>query len=101
MGSAIAGVAFPAIGSTLGAQWGGQTSLSRGKFMPLAISAVMALIPGYALEVSSRRSDWKNTALVAKLVLGFGVPAAVTFSDRLFRKLRAGPPSDPGELSPH
>lgn len=101
MGSALAGLAFPAIGSTLGAQWGGQTSLSRGKFMPLAISAVMALIPGYALEVSSRRSDWKTTSLMAKLILGFGVPAAVTFSERLFRKLRPGPASDPGDLSFH
>jgi hypothetical protein len=88
MGSAVAGVAFPAIGSTLGAQLGGQTSISKGEFLPLAISAVMALIPGYALEVSSRRADWEKTAAVAKVVLVFGVPAAVTFSDRLFRKLR-------------
>lgn len=100
-GSALAGVAFPAIGSTLGAQWGGQTTLSRGDFVPLAVSAVMALIPGYALEVSSRRSDWEKTSMVAKAILAFGVPAAVTFSDRIFRKLRSPPDSDPGILGSH
>jgi hypothetical protein len=98
-GSALAGVAFPAIGSTLGAQWGGQTTLSRGDFVPMAISAVMALVPGYALEVSSRRSDWEKTSMVAKVILGLGVPAAVTFSDGIFRKLRSSTGSnseDPG-----
>lgn len=93
-GSALAGVAFPAIGSTLGAQWGGQTTLSKGDFVPLAISAVMALVPGYALEISSRRSDWEKTSVVAKVILGLGVPAAVTFSDRIFRKLRSSPDSE-------
>ncbi len=101
MGSAMAGVAFPALGSALGARFGGQTDLSRGDFMPTAIAAVMALIPGYALEISSRRSDWRTTSLVGRVVLTLGVPAAVTFADHLFRKLRPGPASDSGTLSSH
>jgi hypothetical protein len=101
MGSAVAGVVFPAIGSALGARLGGQTTLSRGDFMPTAIAAVMALIPGYALEVSSRRSDWQTTSAAAKVILTVGVPVAVTFADRLFRKLRPAPASDSGNLSSH
>lgn len=89
MGSALAGVGFPAMGSALGARFGGQTSMSRSNLVPLAVSAAMVLIPGYALELSSRRSDWGTTSAVAKAFLVFGVPAAVTFSDRLFRTLRS------------
>ena len=101
MGSAAAGVLFPALGSALGVRYGGQTSFSRGDLMPTAFAAVMALIPGYALEVSSRRSDWATTSMVAKVVLTVGVPAAVTFADRLFRKLRSTSPMDPGDLGSH
>jgi hypothetical protein len=101
MGSAVAGVLFPAVGASLGARFGGQTSLSRGDFVPTAIAAVMALIPGYALEVSSRRSGWQNTSVVAKVILTVGVPAAVTFADRLFRKLRPSPSLDPGDPGFH
>lgn len=101
MGSALAGVAFPAVGTALGARYGGQTSLSRGDFVPLAIAAVMALVPGYALEVSSRRSGWEKTSAVAKVVLTIGVPAAVTFADRLFRKLRPASSLDLGDLGSH
>lgn len=101
MGSAVAGVVLPAVGASLGARFGGQTSLSRGDFMPTAIAAVMALIPGYALEVSSRRSDWQTTSVVAKVILTVGVPAAVTFADRLFRKLRPSPSLDSGDPGFH
>jgi hypothetical protein len=100
-GSAMAGVLFPAIGSSLGARLGGQTALSRGDFMPTAIAAVMALIPGYALEVSSRRSDWQKTSVVAKVILAVGVPAAVTFADRIFRRLRPASSLDPADLDSH
>jgi hypothetical protein len=101
MASAAAGVVFPAVGSALGARYGGQTSLSRGDFLPTAIAAVMAIIPGYALEVSSRRSDWEKTSMVAKVILTVGVPAAATFADGLFRKLRPGPSLDSGDLGSH
>ena len=101
MGSAAAGVVFPALGSALGVRYGGQTSFSRGDLMPTAAAAVMALIPGYALEVSSRRSDWETTSMIAKVILAVGVPAAATFADRLFRKLRSTSPMDPGDLGSH
>jgi len=101
MVSAVSGVAFPALGSVLGARYGGQTALSRGEFGPMAVAAVMALIPGYALEVSSRRSDWEKTSAVAKVILTVGVPAAVTFADRVFRKLRPASSPVPGDLGSH
>ncbi len=101
MGSAVAGVIFPALGSALGVRYGGQTSFSRGDLWPTAFAAVMALIPGYALEVSSRRSDWETTSMIAKVVLTVGVPAAATFADRLFRKLRSNSPMDPGDPGSH
>lgn len=101
MGSAVAGVVFPALGSALGVRYGGQTSFSRGDLMPTAAAAVMALIPGYALEVSSRRSDWETTSMIAKVILAVGVPAASTFADRLFRKLRSDSQMDSGDLGSH
>ena len=96
LGSALAGVALPAFGSALGAQWGGQTALSKGEFFPLAISAVMALVPGYAFELSSRRGQREAISLVARVILGLGVPAAVTLSDGLFRQFRASNSSGGG-----
>ena len=57
----------------------------------------MALIPGYALQMSSARSDFERLDFVGKVILTVGVPAAITFTDRLFRKLRPDRTSDLGD----
>lgn len=97
MGSAIAGVSFPAAGAAFGARLGGRTDMSQGSFLPAAVAGVMALIPGYALQMSSARSDFERLDFIGKVILTVGVPAAITFTDRLFRKLRPDHTSDLGD----
>jgi hypothetical protein len=98
MGSAVAGLSFPAAGAAFGARLGGRTNMSQGDFLPAAVAGVMALIPGYALQMSSARSDFERLDFIGKVILTVGVPAAITFTDRLFRKLRPDRTSDPGDL---
>lgn len=95
--SAIAGVGFPAAGAAFGARLGGRTDMSQGGFHPASIAGVMALIPGYALQMSSARSDLERLDFVGKVILTVGVSAAITFTDRLFRKLRPDDTPDSGD----
>ncbi|MFC1660279.1 hypothetical protein ACFL3S_02275 [Gemmatimonadota bacterium] len=97
MGSAIAGLGFPAVGASLGARVGGRTTLSQGDFWPATIAAVMVLVPGYALQMSSARSDWECLNTAGKALLVLGVPAVITFADRLFRSLRPDPAFGAGD----
>ncbi len=90
MGSAVAGVVLPALGGSLGARIGGRTERSQAEFMPAMVASVMALIPGYALHISSRRSEWRKTGFIGKALLVLGVPVATTIADRLFRTMRPG-----------
>ncbi len=91
--TATAAVALPAAGSALGATLGGRTDRSQGVFTAGLIAGTMALVPGYALVISSRRSEWEKTGMVGKLLLAVGAPVAATFSDGIFRMLRAPEPS--------
>jgi len=89
-GAAAAALALPALGGGFGSWLGGRTQQSRGKLVASAVGGTMALVPGYALIISSRRDDssglyWLGTALVA-----VGVPLVTTLSDYLFRSLRQG-----------
>jgi hypothetical protein len=83
--TAAAGLAFPAFGGSVGARMGGRTETSQGNLLPAAVAGVMTLIPAYAMVISSRRSEWRMSANVGKVLLAFGVPAAATFADHLFR----------------
>lgn len=86
--TASAGVAFPAFGGGLGARMGGRTEQSQGALVPAAIAGIMTVIPAYAMVISSRRSQWKMTGNVGKILLTLGAPAAATFADHLFRQSR-------------
>jgi len=85
MVTAGGGLALPAVGGSLGSRLGGQTDTSHGDLMPAAIAGAMALIPAYAMVISSRRSEWLVTGTIGKVILAFGAPAAATFADHLFR----------------
>jgi Carboxypeptidase regulatory-like domain/TonB-dependent Receptor Plug Domain len=87
-GSAAAALALPAMGAGLGSWIGGRTDGSRGRFMPAAVGATMALVPGYALILSSRRSDSGPMYWLGTTVLALGVPFVTTISDHLFRDRR-------------
>lgn len=88
LGAAAAALALPAMGAGLGSWIGGRTDGSRGRFLPAAIGATMALVPGYALVLSSRRSDSGPMYWLGTSILAFGAPLVTTISDRLFRDRR-------------
>lgn len=88
MAAAFAGVAIPAMGAALAARWAGDTPLSRGRFTAAAIGASVALVPGYAFMISSRRDGSTATEVMGATMLLLGVPLAVSVADRLFRSLR-------------
>lgn len=90
MGSAMAAVVLPAIGSALAARWAGGTDVSHGKLVPAAMGASMVLIPGYALVLSGQRSGTGQGPVqwTGNVVLALGAPFAVALADKLYRSLR-------------
>ncbi len=84
-GARLAAFAGPMLGSSLAARWAGTTDLSRGKFLYQLAASAIAIMPGYALAATSGDGGELNAASYA--LLGIGVPLAVTFSDKLFRKI--------------
>jgi hypothetical protein len=89
MASAAAAVALPALGAGLAARLAGSTDVSQGRLWPAMVGASMVLVPGYALVLSSRRSDETGPLQwIGGSLLALGAPMAVTFADRLFRSIR-------------
>jgi hypothetical protein len=48
----------------------------------------MAVVPGYALALTSERSDSEVLAIAAGSLLTLAVPFATTLADKLFRSIR-------------
>ncbi len=88
VGSAVAAMVLPALGGAFGASLGGKTHLSKGMVIPAAVGATMALMPGYALAISSERQNSNALGAIAGGLLTLGVPLAASLSDRLYRSLR-------------
>jgi hypothetical protein len=88
LGTATAAIMLPAIGGAIGAGIGGRTDLSRGQLLPATVGAVMALVPGYALALTSEREGSDVIGVIAAGLLTVGAPLATTLADRLFRRLR-------------
>ena len=86
--AATAGIAIPAFSGAAAARWTGDTELSRGRFMAATIGAAVALIPGYAFVISSRRDGSGAVEAMGGAMLLLGAPFAVSVADRLFRSLR-------------
>ncbi|NNM33614.1 MAG: TonB-dependent receptor plug domain-containing protein, partial [Gemmatimonadetes bacterium] len=86
--AAAAGVAIPAVSAAAAARWAGDTDLSRGRFMAATIGAAVALIPGYAFLISSRRDGSGAVEAMGSVMLLIGAPFAVSVADRLFRSFR-------------
>lgn len=89
LASALAGVVIPAFGAAAAARWAGDTDLSRGRFSAAAIGASIALVPGYAFMISSRRDGSTAAETMGAAMLLLGAPFAVTVADRLFRRFRS------------
>lgn len=77
-------VAFPATTSGLIARRVGTTDRSRGRLVPTMISAGIGLTAGYIMFLAGEG----NSRAAGVVVLGLGVPIAVTLSDRVMRILR-------------
>ena len=90
--AAVAGVgvvafALPAMGSALGAHYGGRTSVSAGRWVPAVIGAAMAIFPGYAFSLSTVGGGVSATNNAGKAFLLVGTPLFTTLADRFYRKL--------------
>lgn len=83
-GASILSVALPAVGGSAAARWGGGTDRSHGRIVPSMVTAGMFLTGGYLLLIGGDG----GTERAGIVVLGVGVPAAMTLSDRIFRILR-------------
>lgn len=87
-GSWGAAVLLPLAGSALAARVGGGTAVSRGRFFPAIAAGAVVLLPGYAMMSSASERRSSATFRAGQVFVLFGIPAAVTMADRLFRSLR-------------
>jgi len=75
---------LPAFGTSLVARRSGETERSRSRITPAVLGAGLALATGYVLALNNT----SGSTAASGIVLGIGVPALVTLSDRMFRTLR-------------
>lgn len=87
-GVGVAAFALPAMGSALGAHFGGSTSVSVGRWVPALIGAGMAIFPGYAFSLTTVGGGVEATNNAGKAFLLVGTPLLTTLADRLYRRLR-------------
>jgi hypothetical protein len=87
-GAGLTAFALPALGSAMGARWGGRTNTSQGKLVPAVVGAAMMIFPGYIFSLMTVGDGVQTMNVVGKGMLVIGTPALVTLADRMFRKLR-------------
>ena len=86
LGARGAALTIPVLGASTAARWSGRTDFSHGRFWPTALAAGVALLPGYAIASSSTVDGFQGTTWVSRFVLLFGVPAATTLADYMYRR---------------
>jgi len=77
----ILSVALPSAGAGLTARWAGSTENSQGRLMPAMVASGIALSAGYILVLGGEGS----AEVAGGIVLGLGVPAAITLVNRVVR----------------
>lgn len=87
-GVAAAAIVLPALGGGIASGRAGRTTLSEGRLLPATVGASMALVPGYALVLSSRRNDSDGLQFIGYALITVGAPVLATAADYLFRRLR-------------
>jgi hypothetical protein len=92
--SGMAAVVLPGLFGGFASGLAGRTEMSRGRFAPASMGAVMATLPGYALILSGQRGESDAMKWVGYGLIVVGAPVASTAADYLFRKLR-GQPDEP------
>lgn len=88
-GVSLAAVVLPALGSAVGARYGGTTAYSRGRFLPAVMGAGLAIVPGYIYSLVTVGSGADASNIVGKAFLLVGTPLATTLADRLYRSVRS------------
>jgi hypothetical protein len=88
VGVAAAAILLPALGGGFASGRSGRTMLSEGRLLPATVGSTMALVPGYALVLSSRRNDSDGLQWIGYALIVVGAPMAATAADYLFRRLR-------------
>jgi len=83
-----AAISFPLAGASMASRFGGETPISRGRFLPAMASGAIAILPGYALMSAAGQNRTSASFRVGQVFVLLGVPAAVTVADHLFRKFR-------------
>lgn len=87
--SGAAAFVLPALGSALGARWGGGTDVSVGRPGPALLGAGLMLFPGYAFSLATVGGGEVSAVNAAgNVLLVVGVPLAATLADRIFRRFR-------------
>ena len=84
----LVALAFPALGSALGARIGGANEASQGRFVPAILGAGLMIFPGYAFSMATVGGGSKAANVAGAIMLLAGTPAFVTLADRMFRELR-------------
>ena len=81
-------VALPALGSALGAHFGGRTEGSQGRWVPAVLGATLALLPGYGFTLATVGNGVEATNTAGMVFLVAGTPLFTALADRLYRTLR-------------
>ncbi|NNM32940.1 MAG: TonB-dependent receptor plug domain-containing protein [Gemmatimonadetes bacterium] len=85
-GARSAALSIPVFGASAAARFAGRTDFSHGRFWPTALAAGVALLPGYAIASSSTVDGFQGTTWISRFILLFGVPAATTLADYMYRR---------------
>lgn len=92
--SAVALFGLPVMGASFGATRSGRTELSHGKWVPSAVAAGMAVVPGYILVVAKNGEAFAGSKVLGWGLLTVGAPLFSTLADRLFRVFTDDPLRD-------
>ena len=82
--SGFVSMGLPSLAGSFAARWAGSTSRSRGRLLPMAVGAMLTTMSGYLLVIYGQPA----AEVAGGVILGLGVPAFITLSDRVFRTLR-------------
>lgn len=89
-GARLGAVVLPSLGAATAARYIGDTEMSRGRFVPTALAAGLAVLPGYALASTSTKSGMTTSGWSGAVWLLLAVPAAATAADYVYRAVLDG-----------
>lgn len=87
-GTGVLALALPSAAGGFSAGWAGETSRSRGRFLPAALGSAMAATAGYLLLIEGRSNEARPAETAGIVLLAVGTPLMTTLADRIFRVLR-------------